>query len=496
MSRRPAEALPAAPAAGVWRWYPVALAGTALLAIGLRLRFVFTPITSDEGGYLAVARAWANGGRLYRDAWVDRPQGLLALYRLWSSLGGGNPVGVRVLAIVAGAVAVLACASIARQLFGEVAGLLAGLFVAVLTAAPTLEGFIANGELLSGAVGASSLAVALRGIVGSIRPWVLFGAGILGGLAFSLKQSGADGFVTALVCVAALAAVDPRRRPRAVRGLAALGTGFAAVLAALMLHGASVGWSDFWYANVGYRLSQRSGLVNADWERFATTLAIAMPVLAPVAFGVVAMVVAVRPSPGVRRMGVLAVWLAMAVVAFLSGGQFHRHYWVILAFPLGTAAGCVLSLVRSASMRGVIAAVMLANPVVITARAVALPRDEVAIELNGDPRLVKDEAVAAWFEAHRDADSTLYALCASAGLYGNVETDPPYPYLWLDGVTRVPGAQAMLEEMFASEAPPTYVALYQDPDRCNPSGVVGGLLRQRYRIVADVMGVQLLQLRT
>ena len=48
-------------------------------------RFLTAPLTVDEGGYLAVARAWGRGSHLYDDVWVDRPQGLLVLYR---SLGG------------------------------------------------------------------------------------------------------------------------------------------------------------------------------------------------------------------------------------------------------------------------------------------------------------------------------------------------------------------------------------------------------------------------
>jgi hypothetical protein len=135
-----------------WRW---GVAAAAVLSVVLRLRFVWTPITSDEGGYLAIARAWRHGAVLYRDVWVDRPQGLIVLNRVWDNLGLGTPAGIRILAILAGVVGVVACASIAKTLFGPVAAVLAALFVAVLSGAPYYEGFIADGELLSGAVGAA-----------------------------------------------------------------------------------------------------------------------------------------------------------------------------------------------------------------------------------------------------------------------------------------------------------------------------------------------------
>ena len=39
----------------------------------MRARFFFSPMTTDEGGYLAVARAWFHGADLYGKVWVDRP---------------------------------------------------------------------------------------------------------------------------------------------------------------------------------------------------------------------------------------------------------------------------------------------------------------------------------------------------------------------------------------------------------------------------------------
>src|SRR5262245_18693026 len=216
-------------------------------------------MTSDEGGYLAIARAWRHGAVLYRDVWVDRPQGLLVLYRAWDAIGLGSPTGIRVLAIVAGVVGVIACASIGKTLFGPTAAVLAALFVAVLSSAPDYEGFIADGELLSGAVGAAGLAVALT----AIKPMNLrrlFVAGVIGGVAISLKQSGFDAILTAVVVVAATALFHRE----SLRGLLAIVGGIASVIGVLALHGAVTGWDRFWYAFLGYRLAERSIATNAD----------------------------------------------------------------------------------------------------------------------------------------------------------------------------------------------------------------------------------------
>ena len=89
------------------------------LIIAMRLRFIFAPITSDEGGILAIARAWNRGATLYKDVWADRPQGLFIVYRFFVMIGLGNPAGVRILALVACIAGAVACGSLAAALVGD-----------------------------------------------------------------------------------------------------------------------------------------------------------------------------------------------------------------------------------------------------------------------------------------------------------------------------------------------------------------------------------------
>ena len=76
--------------------FRVSVAASVLLTVLLRLRFFCTPLTSDEGGYLAIGRAWGHGRDLYRQVWIDRPQGLLALFRYWDNIFGGSTASIRV----------------------------------------------------------------------------------------------------------------------------------------------------------------------------------------------------------------------------------------------------------------------------------------------------------------------------------------------------------------------------------------------------------------
>jgi hypothetical protein len=473
--------------------------GASLVAVALRARFVVTPITSDEGGYLAIARAWRNGAALYLDVWVDRPQGLLVLYALLDSIGLGTPEGVRILAIGACLVAVAACSSAAAVLAGERARAITALLVAVLLGVPQYEAFIANAELLSCAIGAASLAVGLRATwqreIPDVRGVLL--AGLLGGLAISVKQSAFDAFAAATVAVMAMVLWGRwSRRDRVIVPLALAG-GFSLPLAALALHGLTLGWDRWWYAVVGYRASERSAIRNADWARLGYTWDIVAPVVAStLGAGIVGAVIVSATSLRSRHavaVTVLGTWWTAAIAAFLIGGQFHRHYWVILAIPLATTTGVVLSRVNSRSVRLALVAVAIAGPTVATATALRIERQDVGVELHGDGRLVHDETLAAWFEQHARPGDTLLPLCASAGFFGNVSIDPPYPYLWFDGVLGADTGQELLASTLLGDDGPRFVAQYQRLSGCDPSGSVGRVLAQHYSIVATVDGVDVLE---
>src|SRR3954447_15917528 len=91
----------------VARWAPL-LGGLALaLAVLVRLPFWKAPLTADEGGYAEVARLWSHGATLYGGAWVDRPQGLVIVFRALHLIGG-SPFAMRATAAVVAALVVAA----------------------------------------------------------------------------------------------------------------------------------------------------------------------------------------------------------------------------------------------------------------------------------------------------------------------------------------------------------------------------------------------------
>lgn len=469
------------------------VAGAVALSVVLRARFLTTPLTADEGGALVVARVWARGGDPYLDAWVDRPQGVLLLYRWWDALGIAEPGASRVLAMVAGAGLVVGVAWIARFAAGATAGATAAVIAAVVSTAPSIEGFIVNGELLVAGFSAPALAIVVGVARDRLPVWSLLGAGVLAGAAMSMKQSGYDAAATAVIWIVGMVVARRMTVRRAVALATPIGLGVALVVVPLLIHGATIDWDEYRYAMWGFRLDSRSALRNAEWISLVGSTISALPVIVPLGVVIGLGVRARRRTGSLRPTSIewlLLVWLAVNLQTFAAGGQFHRHYWVTLTAPLAVIAGIALeSLVRRrdeppararARLLGATAAVPLAAAVVFI----------VAPGLERDPRLDTNVDLAAWWDvAAADAEpgtSSLYALCASAGLYTETGELPGYRYLWADHVAEARGAAHELAEFLGGPDGPEFVAVFQPPDECDPSGAVEASFTAAYEPVTTV----------
>lgn len=460
-----------------------------VVVLMMRLRFFFSPLTTDEGGYLAVARAWFRGADLYGKVWVDRPQGLLVVYGVLDRIGLGNTFGVRLLAFAACSLAMLACGHVAWILAGERARVPAMCAVGISLSIAQIEGFIANAELLSCAVGAVALAAALMAVWDRDTPdtRLLIVAGLAGGAAVSLKQSGFDALAAGCVAVLIMAFHEKWGIARLSRAAAAVAAGVCVPVGLMLLHASLTGFHDWWYAVAGVRLEHKSALASADWHKLRVTAGVVLPIVA--AAFVVATVLVVRlVRTRARAVGVLAAWALAASVAFLMGGLFHRHYWVILMVPFGTVVGTVFSSVRSRAVAVVLVAVSLAVPAVSTVRAVAMDDREVAVRINDDRRLTVNEHVAAWFRANDPRHGKVWAMCASSAFYALIDQAPPFRYSWFAYFSATPEALPMLHSWLQGDDAPEYVVEFQSARRCDPGGRLGELIAARWGKVATVDG--------
>jgi hypothetical protein len=467
----------------MWRkWAPF------LAMVLVRARFLVSPMAIDEGGYLAVARAWFRGADLYGTVWVDRPQGLLVLYGLLDRTGLGNTLGIRLLGIAACAAAMWACGAAAAVMFGDRARVPVLWTAGTALSLPQIEGFSANAEILSCAVAAVGLALALRGAWRRELPddRMLFLAGLAAGAALTIKQSGFDATVAAAAAVLLCASRGSWGARRLMRAAGAASLGAAVPLGFMLAHAAFTGFGNWWWAVAGVRLELKSALAPADYAKLRETAGIALPVIAAAV-----LVTVVLLARNVRRhrdaVIVLAVWSCAALGAFWTGGLFHRHYWTILMFPLSVATGAALSFLSGRSAV-VVTAGVLAVPALSTARGIVMDDATVARVLHADGRLVRNEVSAEWIRANVPSDDRVWVMCASSSLYAEARHDPPVRYLWFAYYRAVPEALEEARALLTGPDRAEWVVQVQDPATCDPSGTLGDLLEREYEPVGSAPG--------
>lgn len=478
-------------------WHQVGAA--ALLAVVLRAAFFFVPISPDEGGYLAIARTWRHGGVLYKDIWIDRPQGLLSIYRAFDVLGGTSNT-VRILSLGAAVMTVVGLAEFVRSIATPAAGVTAAVLAAFISTAPAIDGFAANGELLGGAFGALALGVGARVVTKRSGARWMVAAGALAGAALSIKQSSADSLGALLIWLglAVVFGLVPRREAALHMLRCVLGAG--AVIGTLLLHGVITGWDRWFYAVLGYRVSNRSALENANWDRFSRTASDVLPVLWPVvavSLFAASLLIFWRRQRTVKWSGaqlLMPIWVILAVAMFLSGGQFFHHYWLTLTYPLAAIGGITIGGLGLAWWRrGLVAAALVPAALSWVAFA-ATPRDELWKKVSGETWMVTAERLGEWLPTQMKPGDTVFVMCSMPSFYAVAEKDPIYPYMWWDSVHKPDGAQQAMIDLFTGPNPPTWVPQVFSLASCDPSGEVAQAFGERYRLVRVRYGVAIYRL--
>ena len=456
----------------------------AALVLLVRLPLLGLPLDPDEGGYAYIAQRWAAGERLYSpQAWVDRPQGLLLLFRAVTSLSY-SAAAIRVAAVFVAVVLALSVGAIAWALAGRLAGLLAAVTAAVLGAGSLIEGYELNGELAAAAVGCAGLALAFWWRAGSLGTGWLVPAGLLCGSALLMKQSAVDAPVVLLAL-----AVSRRRWAPVLVAAAAMAS--AILLAAA--HAAVTGWSDWWYAVVTFqRTVAASQTLGGRWDGVRHVAWHVAPELAGAAVvAVVGLVLLRRRSTGVPWWP-MPVWLGVALLAVVSGPYAHPHYWVQMVAPLsvlvGVAAGSV-SRRAAVGLMVLVLAVPLGLQVVLASRS---PEHRTRTVVT-DHRLLGNDAVADWIREHSAPDDRIYAFVASADVYLLADRLTGYPYLWQANVEHIPGARQQLAGYLSGPLAPRFVVVYQKPKDIDPYGILAPVLAAGYTKVAHVGGYDILE---
>ena len=197
--------------------------------------------------------------------------------------------------------------------------------------------------------------------------------------------------------------------------------------------------------------------------------------------------------PGLRRSPLLVrLWVAVAALCVIGGGNFHAHYYQQLVPPLGVLAGVGVAAMWEARARVWVAA-SAAAAVVALAFTVPLWFDSDAAQARevfpNDPHLLSDGAVVRYVRAHSRPGQRIFVLWAAADVYYLADRDPAVRYMWYRNIQAIPGALGEARRALAGPDPPALVVVENLPGGIDRTGATGRILQNRYRRVAVVSGV-------
>jgi 4-amino-4-deoxy-L-arabinose transferase-like glycosyltransferase len=465
------------------------IAVSTVIAVVLRVPFMRVGLSPDEGGYAYVAEQWTRGARLYGpSAWVDRPQGLILMYRLLLSLAHG-PWAIRLGAVAFGAVITVLVGAIGWMLKGPWTGAAAAVIYAVVGVGPHIQGFTFNGELAAALPATGAIAAALAWRRSRAGGWLIV-AGVSAGTALLMKQSGFDGL---LVAAAVVASVPIRRRRQ-------MGTFAAAVLVPLGLsaaHGVLVGWSDYWFAVVGYKLSARSGPDSDLASRLgplATSWLHARPdleLLVLVALGGIGFTLLRRP-----RLWLPVGWLLAAFAGFNAASLYWPHYYVQLVPPLALLAGIAATSVQGRGLSVLVVAMSTWQVLPFAVRVDGMSAASKRALVPYDAQFETDQRIAAAVRRDSGPHDAIYALDSEADLYFLADRRAAFPYLWAHPLDEIPGAMGRLRALLDGTRHPRLVVVYREPSVVDPSGSLARVLRADYTLLERVPATHVTILRS
>lgn len=468
------------------RWLVLAI----LLSLALRLPFFRLPMISDEGGYAHVARRWFDGrGHLYDDLWVSRPQGIFAVYGLIQAAIGPSVVDLRLGAWFASVVTLIFIWRYSRAWAGRGTAALAATIFAVVAAAPTIEGFTANAEVFMALPAAIAAWLLLRLQADRWRALNLLWIGGLAGIATLVKPSG---LVVLPIALGFIWLEGASGIKVAVRRSMVVSAGFLAALTPAFIHGWLIGWDDFIFAALTYRIAHQSsltvgpmhhlwqlgGMVAHAWWLF---LAVLVPfwgrqrtihgrLIASIPGGLRTLVAStLDPASFLRRVRgggrdpggtLLRLWLLGSLAGIAMGGDWWAHYLIQIAGPLAIGLAILL---RDAAPSvtpyrrlafGTAAALLLCVPY----RVVALgPPVEISQALFHNSGYAYEDEVARYLREETPPEATIFVAFNDAAIYYLADRPSTYRYFFNQELLAFPTAEADLIAMLASSNRPEYI---------------------------------------
>lgn len=455
---------------------------------------------NDELSYAGIAcRLLHGGGRIYHDGVENKFPAIYYIYKsVFAVFGRYNMLAIHVAVTLVAIATALVVGDIARRFAGERAGRWAAVLYVVFSACYYPKMLAGNTEMF--AVLPSALAVwcYLRARDGR---WAWFvAAGACAALALLCKQVVLATFA-ALLADRALTALREGTIARGLRDLALIAAGFAAVIAAMVLHLRAIGVLDeavFWTWTYVLHYYMPSGGVEHGYAfNLATCFVPFLLAMGPLVY------LAWRGRD--RSLSVVYWWLAGNICASWVGGRMYGHYMLLfvpaLAALAGVGAARWLTDARARERRWIVVLSALLAGAVWVAGFLVDPAKGTFVRPDPDYR-----QAAAYVQAHTTTDDEIFVWGWFPALYQASDRCPSTRFVYTHILSgRGQGGQARFHDvpeawdMLMTDleaAPPAFVLdtsagdyNYDFPPEKYPR--LWQFLQQRYVVDRTIEGVRI-----
>ena len=321
----------------------VCLALIAVLFAVIRVRLRNLPLERDEGEYAYAGQLILHGMSPYAFCYTMKLPGTAAAYAGFLAIFGEKRAAVHLGLLLVNFGTVLVLYLLGKDLLGELAGVIAAASFALLSTGPSVLGFAAHATQFVVFPAICGILL-LRKAIASQGTALLFGSGILFGLAFLMKQPGICflGFATFYLLVAQRGRLDRRAFLLQLTALWA-GAVLPFLLTCLLI--ASIGgFHQFWFWTVSYA-HQYATMQNLS-DGLLTFGHNASEVIGP-AIGIwliaASSVFAFLWDHEVNRQAAfLCGLLAFSFLGVCPGLYFRPHYFVLLLPAISLFCGAAI----------------------------------------------------------------------------------------------------------------------------------------------------------
>lgn len=516
------------------------LSATLLLSLALRLPFFRVAMIADEGGYAFATRNWFEGtGELYQDLWISRPQGIFILYQAIFETLGTDTVAFRLAAWIACALTSVMVWLIARHWVSPGVALYAAACFAFFSSIPNIEGYTANAEIFMGLPAAITAWLLLRSWERGWRIWYLLGIGIMTGVAIQLKPSA---IVMMPVAAVFMLLIEPTPLRDILKRIGWMSLGLAMIGIPSLVHGWYLGWNDFIYATIEYRLTSQSsasttlqghfeGIVNLVERLWGLVLALAVMLIIKyrerLHSGYVACAYAPHPhlpklkhpdqklhvvsaqgqtvkslSRPTDQVGFLVrLWALGCLAGIAMGGDWWPHYLIQIAAPFSIwFARATASLFRALPKWDGRMFVVIMVGLLMTPYSVLLAGDRDAESITralfGHVGYPAQDDVAEYLQAHTEPGTTIFVAFDQAAIYYLADRPPAYRHLYDQELKALPNSYSEILSIIQEPDRPLYIVTTRQADLFPDRGALfWQLVGEYYRLETEIDGVPIYRAR-